>query len=47
MTPPSDYEAIVTGGPLGCSDYKLAQFHYHWGRVSGATGSEHYIEGMQ
>jgi len=36
-------EITISGGGLG-DEYKLAQFHFHWGK-DDMTGSEHLIDG--
>ncbi|XP_052216880.1 carbonic anhydrase 2-like isoform X2 [Dreissena polymorpha] len=36
----------LTGGPLGNQEFKLAQFHLHWG-ADDTRGSEHTIDGKQ
>ena len=33
----------ISGGPVG-HQYKLAQFHFHWGEHNG-IGSEHTVDG--
>ena len=42
FTPNSDVNAIMTT-PIG--EYKLKQFHFHWGRKTG-EGTEHLINGI-
>ena len=37
------YLTGVTGGPL-THNYKLVQFHFHWGKTN-KSGSEHRIDG--
>ena len=34
--------AKLSGGPLGCDDYELQQFHFHFG-CENSRGSEHTI----
>ena len=41
FTPESGVNAILTT-PVG--DYKLKQFHFHWGATEG-EGSEHLVDG--
>ena len=38
-----DGDVYVMGGDLG-DQYKVAQFHYHWGK-NGSVGSEHRVNG--
>ena len=38
-------EASISSGGLP-SEYKLEQFHFHWGSDNG-KGSEHLVDGMQ
>ena len=41
----SDYLStiVITGGGLK-GEYKVAQFHFHWG-ITDAEGSEHLLDG--
>jgi len=36
----------VTGGPLGVDEYKLVQFHFHWG-CDDSKGAEHLLNDVQ
>ena len=38
--------AILTGGPLGASKYKLQQLHFHFG-CRDNRGSEHTVDGKE
>nr|CAB3227294.1 carbonic anhydrase 2-like [Phallusia mammillata] len=38
-------KSVLTGGPL-TGEYKLLQFHFHWGSTNG-QGSEHTLDGKQ
>ena len=42
----ADTTVQISGGGLVDNTYTLAQFHLHWG-ASSATGSEHFINGVQ
>lgn len=44
MKPLFYYFAVLSGGPLA-SEYKLIQFHLHWGSGNN-WGSEHMINGI-
>ncbi len=35
---------VMTGGALD-NEYRLIQFHAHWGNTAGAKGSEHTVNG--
>jgi len=35
---------VMSGGALE-NDFKLIQFHAHWGTTAGAKGSEHTVNG--
>ncbi|WAR30540.1 CAH2-like protein, partial [Mya arenaria] len=37
-------KGVLTGGPLGKDEYRLEQFHLHWGAEDG-RGSEHTVDG--
>ncbi len=37
---------VLSGGALGCKEYQLVQFHFHWG-AENDTGSEHLINDQQ
>jgi len=43
--PDSATDGILSGGPLS-EDYKILQFHFHWGKDS-SRGSEHTINGKE
>lgn len=36
--------STISGGPLGEDEYRLVQFHFHWGR-DDKCGSEHTVNG--
>ena len=38
---PTHHQDMIYGGPLKSKNYRLKQFHAHWG------GSEHLIDGQQ
>ncbi|XP_006113045.1 carbonic anhydrase 1 [Pelodiscus sinensis] len=40
-----DNRSVVTGGPL-TGNYRLQQFHFHWGRTDD-YGSEHTVDGRK
>ncbi|WAR30554.1 CAH2-like protein [Mya arenaria] len=37
-------KGVLTGGPLGKDEYRLEQFHLHWGAEDN-RGSEHTVDG--
>lgn len=37
--------SLLTGGPLGTNEYRLEQFHCHWG-CTDDMGSEHTVDGQ-
>ncbi|XP_028741012.1 carbonic anhydrase 1 [Peromyscus leucopus] len=41
----SGNQSVLKGGPLS-SDYRLTQFHFHWGN-SNDHGSEHTVDGVK
>lgn len=38
-------EELTVSGPTLTGEYKLAQFHFHWGKAN--DGSEHLINSQQ
>lgn len=40
----SFFPSALTGGPLGNNEYRLVQFHLHWGS-NNKQGSEHTVDG--